>query len=66
MPTKYQQSTVFNKPVSIETYRERKITILTRDFKVKLTSEEIEKINSLPTEYTIDYYCREILRKRWS
>ena len=58
------KSTLFNKPVNIETYRERKITMLTRDFKVKLKPEEIEKINSLLTEYTIDYYCREILRER--
>ena len=61
------QSTVFNKPVSIEVevYRERKIEMMKNDFLIDLTPEEIRHIKTLKTEYTIDHYCREILHDRW-
>ena len=59
------KSTFFKKTTTIETYRKRKIMILERDFYVKLTQEELDTINQLPTEYTIDHFCRSILQERW-
>ena len=50
---------------SIGTYRKRKIKIMERDFCIKLTQEEIDHINELPTAGAVDAYCIDILNDRW-
>ena len=55
-----------SKPMSIELYREYKMTILNRDFEIDLTEEEVTHICSLDTIFKIDHYCRSILKQRWS
>ena len=54
-----------SKPMSIELYREYKMTILNRDFEVELSDEEVKHICSLNSIYQIDQYCRSILHQRW-
>ena len=52
--------------IDMEKYRKKKIEIMKNDFMIDLTPEEIDKINSLPTEYMVDHYCRELMKQRWS
>ena len=51
--------------LSLEKYKANKIKILERDFWVRLTSEEVEHMNSLPSEMRVDAYVHDLLRKRY-
>ena len=53
------------KCTSIKSYRKAKLKMLSRDFLVKLTEEEIEHANTLTTEAQIDQFCMGILNDRW-
>lgn len=61
----YVESAVPKKTVSLKAYRKQKIKILERDFCIRLTEEEIERINKLTTEIQIDQFCLGIINKRW-
>ena len=57
---------VFNqRKLSIKEYRKMKLKILQRDFRVKLTDEEIAHAETLTTETQIDQFCLGILNQRW-
>ena len=51
---------------NINTYRNRKIKIMQRDFCIVLTQAEIDHINELPTAGAVDAYCIGILNDRWN
>lgn len=51
--TKYEK-----KGIPLEDYKEDKIKILKRDFKLKLTDDQIKHINSLESEIQVDRYAR--------
>ena len=65
MQSQYIESARMPKNASIKTYRKHKIKILSRDFCIRLTDEEIERINNLETEIAIDQCCLGIINKRW-
>lgn len=50
---------------NIDSYRTAKIEILSGDFKIDLTLDEITEINKLKSEIAIDNYCLGIINKRW-
>lgn len=49
----------------IDTYRNRKLKILKRDFCVNITSEERAHAMTLKTETQIDQFCLGMLNKYW-
>ena len=51
--------------MSLSQYKKAKVKMLTRDFLIKLTSEQIEHINSLASEIEVDRYARTILDNAW-
>lgn len=51
--------------VSIEMYREEKLIMLEVDFCIRLTKEEIARLNSLTSEIKIDQFCLGIINNRW-
>ena len=51
---------------SIAQYRKEKIRIMTKDFCIRLTETEINRINNLPTINAINAYCIKILNERWN
>lgn len=61
----YVESAVPKKTASLKSYRKQKIKILERDFCIKLTEEEIERVNNLTTEVQIDQFCLGIINNRW-
>lgn len=65
MESNYVESTKMTKPMSVKSYRKAKLKILDRDFKIKLTEEEINRANSLTTEIQIDQFCMGIINSRW-
>lgn len=50
---------------TLEKYKADKIKMLQNDFWIPLTEEQIEHINSLPSEMRVDAYARELMRKRF-
>lgn len=46
-------------------YKEEKIRMLTWDFGVPMTKDEIEYMNSLPSEMRVDAYARDLMTKRF-
>lgn len=58
-------SSAVPKTTNIKAYRKAKLKILSRDFKVKLTEEELAHAETLTTEVQIDQFCMGILDKRW-
>ena len=53
------------KTSNLSSYRKAKIKILSRDFEIDLTLDEITEINKLKSEIAIDNYCVGIINKRW-
>lgn len=50
---------------TIDQYREAKIEILGRDFKITLTDEEAAHADTLKTESQINQFCTGIINRRW-
>lgn len=48
-------------PVPIKTYIKEKIRMLTKDFYLKLTDEEISHMKSLKREIDVDHYAHTLL-----
>ena len=53
------------KPTNVKSYRKEKLKMLTRDFCIKLTDEEIAHANELTTIAQIDQFFVYILNNRW-
>ena len=53
------------RPVSVKTYRKEKLKMLSRDFCIKLTDEEIAHANELNTIAEIDQFFVTVLNSRW-
>ena len=51
---------------SLERYREAKLEILRRDFKITLEEDEIKRANTLTTEIQVDQFCLGVINDRWS
>lgn len=49
----------------LETYRKAKLKILSRDFYIKLTPEELEHANNLKTEIEIDNFFISAINRHW-
>lgn len=60
MPGNYEP-----KPVSLATYRKRKLKILSRDFCIHITDEEKEHANTLTTKTQVDQFCIDMMDKYW-
>lgn len=56
---------LFDKNISIDAYRNLKIKLLERDFKIDVTDNEKEHLNNLQSEIAIDNYCRKIISNHW-
>ena len=52
--------------LDLDKYKAYKMKILERDFWVRMTDEEIEHMNSLPSEIRVDAYVHDLLRKRYN
>lgn len=50
---------------TLKQYKEQKIDMLRNDFWIPLTEDEIEHMNSLPSEMRVDAYARDLMRKRF-
>lgn len=50
---------------TLSEYLEQKILILTEDFCIKPTYEELEHLKTCTTEYQIDIACRKIIASHW-
>lgn len=50
--------------VSIKTYISRKIRMLQRDFRLHLTDEEINHLQSLKREIDVDHYAHDIIMNK--
>ena len=50
---------------TLKQYKEQKIKMLQDDFWIPLTAEQIEHMNSLPSEMRVDAYARDLMRKRF-
>ena len=44
-------------------YRKMKIRMLTKDFRIKLTEEEQDKLNEADNEFAVDRLCRDIIKR---
>lgn len=53
------------KNAPLDKYLEQKILILTEDFCIKPTYEELEHLKTCTTEYQIDIACRKIMASHW-
>lgn len=51
--------------MEMKRYKKMKIRMLTEDFRLKLTEEEINHFNELTSEISIDRYAKELMNKRW-
>lgn len=45
------------RPMTLEEYKEMKITMLTEDFYVKLDEEDLKHVAELKTEIQVDQFC---------
>lgn len=63
----YGDSTTTGAPktTNINSYRKAKLKILSRDFYINLTADELAHVNTLTTETAIDQFCLGILNNRW-
>lgn len=50
--------------VSIKTYIKHKIRMLQRDFRLHLTEEEINHLQSLKREIDVDHYAHDIIMNK--
>ena len=50
--------------VSIKTYIKQKIRMLQRDFRLHLTEEEINHLQSLKREIDVDHYAHDIIMNK--
>lgn len=51
---------------SIDDYREAKLKILKKDFRITLNSNEIRHANSLKTEIAIDNFFISAINRHWN
>ena len=56
----------FQRQMSFKQYKKYKIRMLTRDFYLPLTKEELAQYDSLTTETEIDRFCVTMLNKYWN
>ena len=49
------------KEVPIKTYIKEKIRMLTKDFYLRLTDEEIKHLKSLTREIDVDHYAHDLI-----
>jgi hypothetical protein len=54
-------SNLSNKKMSLGSYKKAKIRMLKNEFRIQLTEEQEEHINSLQSEIAIDNYVRGLL-----
>jgi hypothetical protein len=59
MPSNYEA-----KPISIKTYIKGKIRMLTKDFYMRLTDEEVTHMKSLKREIDVDNYVHDLFQKK--
>lgn len=50
---------------TLNEYRKAKLKILSRDFYIKLTPEEIAHANELKSEIAIDQFCLSAINRHW-
>lgn len=60
-----RESTFNQRKMSLKEYRKMKLKMLQRDFRIKLTDEDIAHAETLTTEIQIDQFCLGILNTRW-
>jgi hypothetical protein len=53
------------KQTPLEAYRKRKLRILERDFRIKITAEELKHAETLTSEIQIDQFCLGMINKYW-
>jgi len=58
-------SAVPQKTMSFNAYRNMKLRMLTRDFCIKLTEEELAHAKTLKTKVQVDQFCITALDKYW-
>ena len=63
-PTVY--STGVPSTANIDVYREAKLKILKRDFRITLSLDEIIHVKSLKTEIAIDNFCISAINRHWN
>ena len=51
---------------TLEQFREAKLKILSRDFEIELTDEELSRAKKFTTEIQIEQFCLGIINNRWS
>ena len=51
-------------PVPIKAYIKEKIRMLTKDFYLKLTEEEISHLKSLKREIDVDHYAHDLITNK--
>ena len=54
-----------NQPASIKAYRKYKLKMLSRDFRITITKEELAHAETLTTETQIDQFCLGMINKYW-
>ena len=55
---------VYTEPMDLATYIDVKICILTGDFYIPMTKQQIEHMKSLTSEVAVDNYARKLLKDR--
>lgn len=60
-----RESAFNERKMSLKEYRKMKLKMLQRDFRIKLTDEDIAHAETLTTEIQIDQFCLGILNTRW-
>ena len=58
-------ASLFDKNVSVNTYRKLKLKLLRKEFQIDVTPEEESHLNELQSEIAIDNYCRKIISNHW-
>lgn len=61
-PDKESHAPKFTSP---EKYIAAKLKILSRDFRIEPTDEELTELNNRTTEIGIDNYCLKIIANHW-
>lgn len=61
----YEIDPLKQRKVSLKRYREEKLNMLTKDFRIDLTPEELAHMQTLTTEVQLDQFCLGIINKRW-
>lgn len=46
--------------VTLETYKKRKLSMLEKQFKLKLTEEDVDHMNSLSSEIEVDNFTKKL------